>query len=280
MKGGGVKAWQVGYDCFPPFSCAGVIYTVRAMPQPDLSEPPDMDAQPDMSSHPSSPEPENPHDTAAAALIELSLSAPQAGTNVKPGTPATVERSLADSPSSMAESSVPKASNTGEEVNKQTDVTHREAAVDEDARLVSDRQVIAAAEAAAAAQAPTELPSRPSRSLWPAPTAEKTVGRLDSASVRNPPDTATGHGLRGTSFAESSDAFPKPPGPETGKRIFLSLDMTFADIFRSTQVLCELTVDGHKWSVCGRECCERYCGASQSSTQSVRPRHSTCTRSL
>ena len=186
-----------------------------------MSEPPDMDTQPDMSSQPSSPEPENRHDTAAAALIELSMSAPQANTNVKPGTPATVERRLANSPSSMSESSVPKAPNSGDaEVNKQTDVVHREATVDEDARLVSDRQVIAAAEAAAAAQAPTGLPSRPSRSLWPTPTAEKTVGRLDRASVRDPPDTATGHGVRGISFAESSDAFLKPPGLETGKHIF------------------------------------------------------------
>jgi hypothetical protein len=202
-----------------------------------MSEPPDMDTQPDMNSQPSSPEPENPHDTAAAALIELYKSAPQAGINVKPGTPSTVERHLADSPSSMSESSVPKAPNSGdEEVNKQTDVFHREATVDGDARLVSDRQVLAAAEAAAAAQEPTRLPSRPSRSLWPTPTADKTVGRLDSASVRDAPDTATGHGLRGSSSGEkpsSSDAFPKPPGPETGKHIFLSLDITFADIFRS-----------------------------------------------
>ena len=258
-----------------------VIYTVHTILQPNVSEPPDTSAQPNMTSQPSSPEPENRHGTAAAALIELFNSAPQAATNAKPGTPSTGEHQLADSPSSMSESSVLKASNSGdEEGHKQTDVSYRDATVDRNARLVSPHQVLAAAQAAAAAQQPTSLPSRPSRSLWPTPTADKTVGRLDSSEVSDAPDAATGHGLRGSSSTEkppSSDAFPKPPGPEPGMHISSPLDITFADIFRSSRVLSELSVGGHKFSVGGRECC---CSAPQSNIQSVRPRHSTCTRSL
>lgn len=222
-----MKAWQLGYDCFDHCLVPALfILSIRYLPQLNMSEPPDMDTQPDMNSQPSSPD---PHDTAAAALIELYKSAPQGAVNVKPGTPSTVERHLADSPSSMSESSVPKAPNSGDgEVNKQTDVfhLHREATVDGNAGRVSPRQVLAAAEAAAAAQEPSRLPSRPSRSLWPTPTADETVDRLDSASVGNAPDTATAHELRGSSFTEkpsTSDAFPKPPGPKTGKHIFLFL---------------------------------------------------------
>ena len=85
-----------------------VIYTVHTILQPNVSEPPDTSAQPNMTSQPSSPEPENRHGTAAAALIELFNSAPQAATNAKPGTPSTGEHQLADSPSSMSESSVLK----------------------------------------------------------------------------------------------------------------------------------------------------------------------------
>lgn len=110
-------------------------------------------------------------------------------------------------------------------MSEHTNVFHREAAVDVGVRPVSSRDVLAAAEAAAAAQAPTRLPSRPSRSLWPTPTADMTVGRLDSPSARDAPDAGTGPGLRGSSSAEkpsSSDAVPKRQGSETGKHVFSS----------------------------------------------------------
>jgi hypothetical protein len=203
------------------------ILSIRYLPQLNTSEPPDMDTQPDMSSQPSSPD---PHDIAAAALIELYKSVPQGAVNVTPGSPSNVERHLANSPSPMSESSMSSIrivpNGDDEEMGDQTDVSHREATVDRDAGRVSPRQVLAAAEAAAAAQDPSRLPSHPSRSLWPTPTADKTVDKLGSASVGDAPDTATGYGLRGSSSTEKpllSDAFPKPPSPKTGKHISLSL---------------------------------------------------------